>query len=355
MSRRRYDGFTLVELLVVIAIIGVLIALLLPAVQAAREAARRTQCTNNLKQLGLALQNYHDTNKQFVFLMGGTDNSTDTSNWGRASGLTRLLPFMEEMGIYGQLSGPLPKSGGGTWFAWGPSPWVDNYPPYKTQVPGLLCPSTTVPTDTWLANWGKSNYMFSVGDFAMENRYGRNWSNNFRGMFRLNRGYTFADITDGTSKTIAMSERIIGSDTRKFLVKGGVAGLSGFINEPILCRNTATGGKYTVSAVYDFTGDRYAEGNASTTGFTTILPPNSPSCIEPPSGSPADAPSGIYSPTSNHPGGVNAVFADGSVRFVNDNINTGDLTADSPQVGPSPYGVWGAMGSKDGGESYSDQ
>ncbi len=99
---RSVRGFTLVELLVVIAIIGILIALLLPAVQAAREAARRSQCVNNLKQLGVALQNYHDVNNSFPPMKGGTTSSypsTPATNYGRGSGFIALLPFMEQRAL----------------------------------------------------------------------------------------------------------------------------------------------------------------------------------------------------------------------------------------------------------------
>ena len=104
-NRRFAAGFTLVELLVVIAIIGILVALLLPAVQAAREAARRTECNNNLKQLGLALHNYHDTHKAFVYRKGGTTGGTTAqSNQGRRSGFISLLPFMEQTPMYEQIN-----------------------------------------------------------------------------------------------------------------------------------------------------------------------------------------------------------------------------------------------------------
>src|SRR5512143_367601 len=101
---RRRSAFTLVELLVVIAIIGILIALLLPAVQAAREAARRSQCTNNLKQLGLALHNYHDTHQMFVYRKGGTTGGSATqSNQGRLSGFIPLLPYWEQRPMYDRI------------------------------------------------------------------------------------------------------------------------------------------------------------------------------------------------------------------------------------------------------------
>src|SRR5438552_8131033 len=107
--RRRRLGFTLIELLVVIAIIAVLIALLLPAVQQAREAARRSQCKNNLKQLGLALHNYHETYGVFPFECGGTGwTGSGTGNWGRLSGTVVLLPFLDQTPLWNQISTALP-------------------------------------------------------------------------------------------------------------------------------------------------------------------------------------------------------------------------------------------------------
>jgi prepilin-type N-terminal cleavage/methylation domain-containing protein len=122
-------AFTLVELLVVIAIIGILVALLLPAIQAAREAARRTQCNNNLKQIGVALHNYHDVFKSFVYMKGGTNGYGDASrfdgNYNRRSGIISLLPFMEQGALYDIIQAgdptttpPVHLGGAAPWSAW---------------------------------------------------------------------------------------------------------------------------------------------------------------------------------------------------------------------------------------------
>ena len=149
MYRRvRWLGFTLVELLVVIAIIGILIALLLPAVQAAREAARRSQCTNNLKQITLASHNYHDTAKTFPPMRIGTfmfdlSNNYTATNAGCMSGFVSLLPFIEQTGLYAQIS--TPQTIAGTAYpSFGPVPWNGAYTPWDVTVPAYMCPSESV-------------------------------------------------------------------------------------------------------------------------------------------------------------------------------------------------------------------
>src|SRR5687768_12322516 len=151
--RRLRRAFTLIELLVVIAIIAVLIALLLPAVQQAREAARRTQCKNNLKQLGLAIHNYHDTYTRLPIQRGGTDGAAaETNNKLEMSAFVGLLPYIEQAPLFNQISSPgnktRPDTGAvvGTVQAFGPSPWYryDNshgYAPFRARLPMLLCPS----------------------------------------------------------------------------------------------------------------------------------------------------------------------------------------------------------------------
>lgn len=160
-STRGRPGFTLVELLVVIAIIGILVALLLPAVQAAREAARRMQCSNNLKQLSLALHNYHDTYKTFVYRSGGTCCSSvgglQNSNRARLSGFVPLLPFYEQGPLYDRIvagdaanppHGPHSWSG---WVVWDDAP--DMLSAHQTTVtPTRLVASTAMPS-AWVTWW----------------------------------------------------------------------------------------------------------------------------------------------------------------------------------------------------------
>jgi prepilin-type N-terminal cleavage/methylation domain-containing protein/prepilin-type processing-associated H-X9-DG protein len=342
------SGFTLVELLVVIAIIGILIALLLPAVQAAREAARRMQCSNQLKQLGLALHNYHDTHKSFPPRGQGTTGSSDyaTNNAGRASAFIALLPYIEQTAMYNRImagDSQYPPGGPGAWYGW--SVW--------NNAPATLkCPSDGGVTQQADA----VNYMFSMGDTITNNC----WATSVRGLFAKRDGVRIAEITDGTSNTIAMSEHLFANfspttGSNLNVKQGIVTSLSGLASSPGTCLGTRNGQFYNASVtVKGRTGWKWTDGQAEKLGFTTILPPNSPSCSEP-SNSNGDGANTIMSPSSNHPGGVMALFADGSTHFISETINTGNLGLSTVSSGLSPYGVWGALGSKDGGEAMSNQ
>lgn len=332
------SGFTLVELLVVIAIIGVLVALLLPAVQQAREAARRMQCSNNLKQLGLALHNYHDTHQSFPPRKHGTE-----MNAGRLSGLVSLLPFFEQQAQYDMIAmgdpvTDMPPFGPQAWLGW--APW-------DIAPQNLMCPSESFTGN----NPSVTNYSMSSGDSIMGNRD----TTNPRGMFGNIRGVRFADVIDGTSNTIMMSERRItdfglGSQMQVRITEGTATGVGGLAESPIACMGLAVGQFYADGgSVKGRTGWRWNDGQIEKVGFTTVLPPNAPSCIE--EGDPnGDGFTTVLPPTSNHPGGVMSVRADGSTHFVPDTIDTGNLGLPEMPGGFSPYGVWGALGSKAGGE-----
>src|SRR5262245_58773919 len=208
-------GFTLVELLVVIAIIGVLVALLLPAVQAAREAARRTQCANSLKQLGIGLQNYHDVYRVFPPRRGGS-NSTNIANdpnrvacnYDRLSAFIALQPFIEQKPLADQIAAGGNISGT-NYPAGGPAAWHGaSYTPWGAQIPMLLCPSGTI--NKTRNTFGKNSYAFSLGDLVTTHNSPTAMA---RGIFGGSmRPVGLQNITDGSSNTVAVSERCWGND-----------------------------------------------------------------------------------------------------------------------------------------------
>jgi prepilin-type N-terminal cleavage/methylation domain-containing protein len=323
-------GFTLVELLVVIAIIGILVGLLLPAVQAAREAARRMTCTNNLKQFGLGLHNYHDTFLLLPPRQGGTGQGT-TNNGGRLSGLVALLPFIEQTPLYDRIFNPL-----GTYPSMGPVPWDGAYSPWNIQINTFLCPSD--PGHRVTESIGRHNYKFCGGDSLVL------MTSRPRGMFGHYSEVALRHVTDGTSSTIMMSERTFptsGNDINN-------TGLGANPTLPTECLaqfNNLT--KLYTAGNADWSGRRWCDGGPGFSGFNTILPPNSPSCAH----NNHDAQNGFYSASSRHRGGIHILLVDGAVRFITDNVDTGNLgiSANNPPA-QSPFGVWGQLGSKGGGE-----
>jgi prepilin-type N-terminal cleavage/methylation domain-containing protein len=369
----RRPGFTLVELLVVIAIIGILVGLLLPAVQAAREAARRMQCSNNIKQISLAALNYESATKRLPPMQCGTGGVHNGTIQGSAqrfamSGHYALLPYIEQSALHAQFEVA-------NW-----APWDDggNTVPrnvVRNRVPHLNCPSSAgdqEPTNAGRTR-GLSNYGFNAGDnyaagqtfngttqerdsipmsaakTQIRNRgpYGRGWA-------------SIGEITDGTSNTFGIIEFNRANAVNHI---GMVILLAGDPNTtpPLGCRAQWNGRQYvTPSLIY--TGDtargyRAWAGNPFFQGVTTILPPNSPSCMVWPNVSNPHWMGGIYSAGSNHTGGVSAGMIDGSVRFVSSNIDAGNAAAVPPTANSgvlSPFGVWGGLGTARAGEVVSD-
>jgi len=355
-SSRR--GFTLIEILVVITIIAIMLALLLPAVQGARESARQSACANKLKQIGLALHQYHQTHNRFPFGRGGTTQGTYLEcNLGTMSGLVCLFPYLEEGALYDQISQPY-NFDNYTFHAWGKFPdefpGDPRYPLWYVPVHTLLCPSDPAGDRKDEDDFGRTNYVMSKGDSIKDNH----WSPDPRGMFGRFSQTKFEDILDGTTNTIAFSERCIATPENYILVRTGIARDRGDIGgtgigvqplgNPTRCVTTRGLDKYLVGDIVPFplSGRRWCDGRPVFTSFTTVLPPNAPSCV----------PFlwwwewGIFSASSYHRDGVNCLMCDGSVRPFTDNINTGDLSLPEVLAGPSPYGVWGALGSKAGSE-----
>ncbi len=242
------------------------------------------------------------------------------------------------------------KAGDATYPAWGPSAWSD-WEPWDIAPSILRCPSATSSADRVDA----VNYVFSVGDTVTNNRD----ATTVRGLFASRIGVRMAEITDGTSNTLAMSEHQIndfslGSESSVRLNEGTATGFSDLATTPGQCLAAASGNVYLdPSTVKGKTGWQWTDGQVEKIGFTSVLPPNAPSCIDG-TNTNGDGLNTIMSPNSNHPGGVVALRADGSVSFVSETIDTGDLSLSTVTGGVSPYGAWGALGSKAGGEVVTE-
>jgi prepilin-type N-terminal cleavage/methylation domain-containing protein/prepilin-type processing-associated H-X9-DG protein len=367
LARRRPRGFTLIELLVVIAIIGVLIALLLPAVQAAREAARRAQCTNNLKQIGLGLHNYHSTHGSFppggcaVTPIGG---GVRTSGWGAWSAQSMLLPYMEQQAVYYTCNFNVPNmsnqnEGQGA-----------NSTGTTTVLNTFLCPSATAFPGNMGGNFGNRNYpgnsyFASVG--ASMNQFGGDGSARPNGLFETVGGnsqtstsYGERDILDGTSNTIAFGEWRMGDgdDTRVSLPQdifennSYPSGATSNADPNLQVQNNPVGfanwiGQCGANAAarqthHSFIGSYWCEGLFAKSLGNTLLPPNSqyPNC-EFHNGTCGDTDcvhAAVIGMSSYHSGGANALFADGSVKFLKSSVSMNI--------------IW-ALGTRNGGEAIS--
>jgi prepilin-type N-terminal cleavage/methylation domain-containing protein/prepilin-type processing-associated H-X9-DG protein len=361
-------GFTLVELLVVIAIIGILVGLLLPAVQAAREAARRMQCSNNLKQIGLAIMNYESAYRKLPACRGGTQTGPNppTRNWynySRLSPFVPMLPFIEQGPLMDRIAAG--ETVNGLFFApHGPSAWyprIDGeqptYYPWSVTIAGYNCPSDT-PIPTRWGQHGTNSYAYSLGDTLNDATAG---NAELRGPFSsIPRYKSLAALTDGTSNTVGFSERtahnanndngVVVASNGSQNIKGFTASVPNVRTRPSDCRAVVIGTKFSPGVTLKGRfGILWTDGQPERTGFNTILAPNSPSCTND-GNTAADSNGGVFSAASNHTGGVNVSLMDGSVRFISSSIDTGNSASPPVLTGPSPYGVWGALGSANGGE-----
>jgi prepilin-type N-terminal cleavage/methylation domain-containing protein len=338
--RRR--AFTLIELLVVIAIIAILIALLLPAVQQAREAARRTQCRNNLKQLGLAHHNYHDNFNRFVALRMGPNDGAGRQ--GDQCGHIYLLPYMDQAPLYSSI--PMDATV--------PTVWTTTFTPWRNTVSAFLCPSAPVPASgsgvSTNGPLGQKSYHLSMGTTINNNYAGQT-----TGMFQFgvqNGGYrAMRDCTDGLSSTILMSEMVLGNPGTRSVLGQTAYNIAGIDTNPLNCVATAVNRQYIAGVAISTWGhgSLWAFGHPHNSGFTTVLPPNSPSCY---TGNTDNMSNqwGIYSATSLHTGGVHCLFGDGAVKFLSENIDCGNYG-----VGATPNnGIWGALGTIARGETVGE-
>jgi prepilin-type N-terminal cleavage/methylation domain-containing protein/prepilin-type processing-associated H-X9-DG protein len=344
MSRRPSRGFTLIELLVVIAIIAVLIGLLLPAVQAAREAARRAQCINNLKQIGLAFHNYHDSNNSFPMLTTAVYDPGLPGVRGAHFGsgpMIRAMQFLEGGNLYNAFN---LMSGCGV----GCTAAAGNHTVRDTAVNVMLCPS-----DQRAIRPGV-NYAVSYGP---QFRWMGDATGTGSGLFAQDYAYGIRDCIDGTSNTVAASEKLIGDNS-----DGQMNGAEAVANEPFAGGNgnganqlaTLPTGEASlrdyiarcnaVRAARDYTrlisyGGQFwlSPRNFIGTSFSMMLTPNSTN-VDCGSGGTSPYAFGTIAARSRHPGGVNVCFADGSVKFIKSNINER---------------VWWNLGTKAGGEVVS--
>jgi len=364
---RKIYAFTLVELLVVIAIIGILIALLLPAVQAAREAARRMQCSNNIRQLAIAVHNFHDSHTRFPAFY--RDPIGLGKGWGtHTSFLLLLTPYFEQGAVYDSIP--------------------DNAVPHavsKQKIAALLCPSDgnvsgRADTDpTW------TSYRGCLGDLmaARHHLAPRSWLDQGPNP----QGRTMGSITDGTSNSMMLIEGLVHdksqtlASTARSSPTGGsyltrmADGVPAYYNQrPDRCFSLKGPNKQFSNPLQPTLNGLDANGHGHnlgqrawqawqhTVGINTLMPPNSPSCHDQ-SGANWFA---WVSASSMHTGGVNVVMHDCSTRFVSETVNTQNLNRaafnsgswDAPSDvrdgdGPFSYGVWADLGAINSGRSVS--
>ncbi len=349
MGRKRSSfavAFTLIELLVILAVIGVLIAIMLPGIQRIRESSRRCQCSDRIRRLVLAVHQYHDANNAMPpFGVGGKDS--------QLSPHVLLLPLISQVERWDAL----------TRIGFEAKPFHAFHPSWLGPLSDLACPSdphANVPENVSTP----ANYCYSDGDLILEHCQEdsvvtREDKILRRGAFPVCGFRNLADVTDGLSNTLFLSERCIGTSTTRTQVKGGIAySVETVRYGPITCLNyRGERGRYDLTrkgtdGVLETSGETgtfYGFWGFHCVRFTTILPPNSPSCSH---SSEIANDHALYPPTAYHVGGANGAWGDGAVTLIAETIDSGDLTVSALnlQSEQSPYGIWGAAGSINGAE-----
>jgi prepilin-type N-terminal cleavage/methylation domain-containing protein/prepilin-type processing-associated H-X9-DG protein len=326
-------GFTLNELMVVIAIVGVLVSMLLPAVQAAREAARRAQCANNLKQIGIALHNYHGVMGSFpvgfLYPTGPVPTTTSPLQY-RWSALAQMAPQLEQANLSSALNFDFPlasrPTGGAVFWPFYPA----NTTVMAMRVGTFLCPSDGAPAPS--PDSGPTNYAFCTGDGS-----GGGDAAGANGAFILGRAVSLAGIEDGTNTTVAASEQVLGiagpyTQTTTHPIPGQTARVFARVAAGPLrveeCARSPAGWLFNKGAAW-------WDGNYLNTLYNHWMTPDS---------SRADCVvyhnPGWKAARSFHHGGVNALFCDGHVAFVKDSVS---------------QGVWRALATRAQGEVVSSE
>jgi len=337
-------------------------------------------CSNNFKQIGLAIHNYHSAYKQMPKQSGGT--YSNAGNRHLLSYMVGLTPFVEQQGLWEQIANPRAVNHNGTdrdppFPPMGPVPWDRNYTPWLTQLGTYRCPSDSEQPG---ANFeAYTNYAACIGDGIASNNHScvnqdgsaiswcspRKGSYN-RGFFQTRTVTRFRDTLDGLSNTMACGEICV--DNRFKEVKATVVNReqdAAFFSSPVVCEDTIdperpqfhlAGTNTNNWTVSQGKGMRWCDGRPVLSSVTAIMPPNGVSCAW--SGDGSD---GMFTVGSWHPGGAHILMGDGAVRFITESIDAGDSSANSPNWpvgssttppgGESPYGVWGALGSRAGRET----
>jgi prepilin-type N-terminal cleavage/methylation domain-containing protein len=342
MLARARRGFTLVELLVVIAIIGILVALLLPAIQAAREAARRSQCSNNLHNLSLACLNYEAAQKEFPYgRRSGTSTDGKTiPQWGH---LAYILKYIEDDSTYALID-------------WSPGVSLASSPARLQKPKVFSCPSEV---DDRMNNpvcsqnppvWegsGRTNYRGNGGS-----KPGRTMAiptpppaQDFRedndGIFLTNVAVKMKQVTDGTSHTALYAECRLGDGDNGVIESPGdwyhISG-NGQTTDVIYTKCSATA-PATGANQWSCAGRNWVHGDYATSRYNHVMPPNGMSCTQTNSGSltaiPINEDGGAHTASSRHTGGINMATVDGGTHFVSSDVD---------------HLVWNAIGSRNGSE-----